>query len=126
MKRPLSESTANNSRIYRRRRLPSRWLLIIAVLFGLQERFVAVQGSDDNYYNTDDGDDKAYAGGDDAAATWSNSSNYRDDDYYKRNLNDDAYHKEQQQYSTHDDDVFHWDENAGFEGVSVMPVSCVS
>ena len=25
-----------------------------------------------------------------------------------------------------DDDLFHWDNNVGFDGVSIMPVSCVN
>jgi hypothetical protein len=25
-----------------------------------------------------------------------------------------------------DDDLFHWDNNVGFDGVSIMPVSCIN
>ncbi|KAL7565641.1 hypothetical protein ACA910_018999 [Epithemia clementina (nom. ined.)] len=30
------------------------------------------------------------------------------------------------QYANTDDDVFHWNSNVGFDGVSVMPVSCIN
>ncbi|GKY93281.1 hypothetical protein MPSEU_000295600 [Mayamaea pseudoterrestris] len=111
------------------------WCLAFVLLICFHERCL-VHASDD-YYNAGVNDDNNnYSNTDDAASNQTDSatnssSNYRDDDYYVRNLNDDktdddAYKKEQQQYSTHDDDVFHWDANVGFEGVSVMPLSCVS
>jgi hypothetical protein len=77
----------------------------------------------------------------------SSSNKYRNDDYYKRNkkyyvddqyysnknknndggkTDDNSYQKEQQQYQSHNDDTFHWDNKVGFEGVSVMPVSCIN
>lgn len=77
--------------------------------------------TDDAYYN------------DDGNAVEEYNANARDDDYYLRNKNkynnDDAssgYQKEQQQYQDKDDDLFHWDQNVGFDGVSVMPISCVN
>ena len=48
------------------------------------------------------------------------------DDSYSNNQMDDAYLKEQKQFQYHDDDAFHWDENVGFDNVSVMPLSCIN
>ena len=69
-----------------------------------------------NYYNDDQyndygnnyGADDVAANGDDAAAQ------------------DDAYASEAEQYQNNDDDTFHWNENIGFDGVSVMPISCIN
>lgn len=69
-----------------------------------------------NYYNDDKyndygnnyGADDVVANGDDAAAQ------------------DDAYASEAEQYQNNDDDTFHWNENIGFDGVSVMPISCIN
>jgi len=95
-------------------------------------------GGDDQYYADDAyaaaayddaaGDDAAaaaddqYAAGDDAAANG--------DDYYSANDDDaggnDDYAKKQQNDYVADDDLFHWNANVGFDGVSVMPLSCIN
>jgi len=103
-------------------------------------------GNDNNNNNNNNNNDdyNSYAGNDDASANDDgnnqnqnqNQANYRDDDYYLRNKQyyvdddtanqDDAYQKEQEQYQDKDDDEFHWDENMGFDGVSIMPLSCIN
>jgi hypothetical protein len=93
----------------------------------------AANGNGDDAYYTDD----ANANGDDYEN--SNAQNYNNqvyaddaagDDYYNNQYKneDDAYAKERQNYqkSGGDDDTFHWNSNEGFEGVSVMPVSCIN
>jgi hypothetical protein len=107
-----------------------------------------VAAGDDAYYN-DDANANANANGDDAYYTDdanangddyenSNAQNYNNqvytddaagDDYYNNQYKneDDAYAKERQNYQNNgDDDTFHWNSNEGFEGVSVMPVSCIN
>jgi hypothetical protein len=86
----------------------------------------------DAYYTDDDGN----ANGDDYENQ--NAQNYNNqvyaddgagDDYYNNQYKneDDAYAKERQNYQNGgDDDTFHWNSNVGFEGVSVMPVSCIN
>jgi hypothetical protein len=106
-----------------------------------------VAAGDDAYYNDDananaNGDD-AYYTDDDANANGDdyenqNAQNYNNqvytddgagDDYYNNQYKneDDGYAKERQNYQNGgDDDTFHWNSNVGFEGVSVMPVSCIN
>jgi hypothetical protein len=69
-----------------------------------EESYSAAQQGEDDYYAADDaaadmGDDNAY-------------------------LNEDMSY--QQSYQLADDDVFHWNENVGFSGVSILPLSCVN
>ena len=74
--------------------------------------------NDDGNKNNDDGkggddyyaDDGAAAQTDDGANVWKDYSN---DDWAKTNMQKD-------------DDLFHWNTNVGFDGVSIMPVSCVN
>ena len=89
----------------------------------------AQQAADDANVNNDDA---AQAAGDDAAAAAAEESN---DDAAAAETNDDnnsgsssnsAYENEQQQYQDTDDDTFHWNQNIGFDGVSVMPLSCIN
>ena len=59
-------------------------------------------------------DDAYAANGDDAAA-----------------VNDDAIQQQQVAYDDQmdaawEDDLFHWNSNVGFDGVSIMPVSCIN
>ena len=90
------------------------WLVIV-VLFGLLD---TVKAADDDY------------NGDDAVADDAVGDDAQGDDFYAADDDgdqiDDAYQQEQNQYEITDDDVFHWDENVGFDGVSVMPLSCIN
>ena len=101
----------------RSRRPASRLGLFLWLAFQL---FLTCQASDDNYQgnnyyknNTDDAVD-------DDAGNYTNknsgASNYygQIDDWV--NYNKDF----------GDDDLFHWNKNVGFDGVSIMPVSCVN
>jgi hypothetical protein len=98
-----------------------------------------VAAGDDAYSNGNDAyyTDDANANGDDYENQ--NSQNYNNqvyaddaagDDYYNNQYKnaDDSYAKEMQSYQNNggDDDTFHWNSNEGFEGVSVMPVSCIN
>ena len=47
------------------------------------------------------------------------------DDYFKH-ADDDAYINEKEAFYNKDDDTFHWNANVGFDGVSVMPISCIN
>jgi hypothetical protein len=81
----------------------------------------AAANGDDAAANGDDaaanGDDAA-ANGDDAAAQGDDAN--RNDDYeVQRNYDDDRADQT-------DDDLYHWNANVGFSGVSIMPVSCVN
>jgi len=101
-----------------------------------------------NYNNNDDANnngnngDDAYVAGDDAAAAddaaAQEDDNYNDD-YYANG--DDANDQQEddavnnyanyvddwaQNQGVNDDDLFHWNTNVGFEGVSIMPVSCIN
>ena len=107
------------------------WILItlISFLSFREEAFVcanddAVQADDGNVNNNNDdaaaaanGDDAAEASNDDAAAAAETN-----DDASSNN----AYENEQKQYQDTDDDTFHWNQNIGFDGVSVMPLSCIN
>lgn len=89
------------------------------------------------------GDDAAAAAGDDAAAAAADDGNggggddFAGDDYYGSdddeaayNGDDNAYYKayqnEKRSYQYSDDDVFHWNQNIGFDGVSILPLSCIN
>ncbi|KAG7362981.1 hypothetical protein IV203_026341 [Nitzschia inconspicua] len=92
------------------------------------------KNGDDQYqyyaYNNGGNDDAAAnANGDDAAAA-------QTDDNNNNNNGDDQAAAEEAQNNVDDtvsefdsaweDDMFHWDANLGFDGVSIMPVSCVN
>ena len=102
------------------------------------------QAANNNYnYNNDDLTDDASGSSnstDDATQT-DDANAQRDDDYYK--LNDDGddaayngddddassaayYSKERGSYTFSDDDSFHWNNNIGFDGVSILPLSCIN
>jgi hypothetical protein len=89
------------------------------------------------------GDDAAAAAGDDAAAAAADDGNggggddFAGDDYYGSdddeaayNGDDNAYYaayqNEKRSYQYSDDDVFHWNQNIGFSGVSILPLSCIN
>ena len=111
---------------------------------GFKYNYYGNDNNNNNNNNNNNDDYNSYAGNDDASANDDgnnqnqnqNQANYRDDDYYLRNKQyyvdddtanqDDAYQKEQEQYQDKDDDEFHWDENMGFDGVSIMPLSCIN
>ncbi len=97
--------------------LRPRWLSFSMVI--LMSSFSRTQGG--NGYNNNKymyyDDDKAAAGNDDLAQknnTDDSSGRDNGDDWIASNAN------------VADDDLFHWDNNVGFDGVSIMPVSCVN
>ena len=91
-------------------------------------------GGDDDYYNDDDANANAANNGNDDAQQGDDDYNYNYQ--YNNNNNgngggdDDAYNKYVDDWASNqvanDDDLFHWNSNVGFEGVSVMPVSCIN
>jgi hypothetical protein len=84
-------------------------------------------GDDDYNQKNRYGDDDAYAAADDYQSNQQNMYNAQNaygDDYF--NHQDDAYRNEQQAFQYNDDDSFHWNTNVGFDGVSVLPLSCVN
>lgn len=127
-------TTINKQRGYATSRVVTfLWILLALVSFLSFRQEGLVCAGDDNYAaQADDGnvnnDDAAEAAnGDDAAAA--EESN---DDAAAAETNDDnnsgssAYENEQKQYQDTDDDTFHWNQNIGFDGVSVMPLSCIN
>lgn len=110
------------------------WILLALVSFLSFRQEGLVCAGDDNYAaQADDGnvnnDDVAEAAnGDDAAA----AEESNDDAAAAAETTDDnnsgssAYENEQKQYQDTDDDTFHWNQNIGFDGVSVMPLSCIN
>jgi hypothetical protein len=100
------------------------------------------QQQDDNANNNNNDDKNGAAAVDDAAAAeyyanqYNNQQNNQNsngdnnggggDDYSSGSNQNDAYKQERNQYQNADDDTFHWNANVGFEGVSVMPVSCIN
>ena len=102
----------------------------------------ANNNGDDYYNNNANGDDAYYANGDDGNLNGDDNVQNDDDnvqngddnvqndnasngdDFYSYKSNgDDNF---EQGYSAVDDDVFHWSPELGFEGVSVMPISCIN
>jgi hypothetical protein len=101
-------------------------------------------GGNNNAAATDDGnanqqdDAAADAGNDDLVQEESYAAAQQQDDYSdvvddatavssgddNAYLNEDASYQQSYKYS--DDDVFHWNENVGFSGVSILPLSCVN
>jgi hypothetical protein len=86
-------------------------LLLLAISHTVQGGYYG------NKYNNDDAANDDAAAGDDAAVTGNNTAaaeydNYQDD-WVASNTNVD-------------DDLFHWSDQVGFDGVSIMPVSCVN
>jgi hypothetical protein len=82
-------------------------LLLLAVAHTVQGGYYSNRYDDDAA--NDDQQQDAAAAGDDAAAEY---DNYQDD-WVASNTNVD-------------DDMFHWSDQVGFDGVSLMPVSCVN
>ncbi|CAB9503732.1 expressed unknown protein (Partial), partial [Seminavis robusta] len=76
-----------------------------------------------NNWNNDDNDD---AGGNGNNANGDDANNNADGDDANGNGGGDAVQAEQAAYANADDDVFHWNSNVGFDGVSVMPISCIN
>ena len=69
-------------------------------------------------------------GGDDDYANM-NSQYYNNNDQYDTSYSNTDYGQYQDDWAENnmnvaDDDLFHWSDNLGFDGVSVMPVSCVN
>ena len=93
-------------------------------------------GGDDAYYTDDANSNDDAAAGDDAAADDQNAAGddaagddaavAGDDANSSGGGGDDAYAQEQRNYQLSDDDLFHWNANVGFGGVSVMPASCIN
>ena len=93
-------------------------------------------GGDDAYYTDDANSNDDAAAGDDAAADDQNAAGddaagddaavAGDDANSGGGGGDDAYAQEQRNYQLSDDDLFHWNANVGFGGVSVMPASCIN
>ena len=82
------------------------------------------QSSNDDAYVAAAADDANSAADDQyavASASATDDAVVTDDKY-----SSSAYQKEQQQYQNTDDDTFHWNSNIGFDGVSVMPLSCIN
>jgi hypothetical protein len=77
-----------------------------------------------------------YLGGDAPATLVAANDDFYTDDYALNNGDgqqssnaDDgtsSYQKEKAQYENIDDDKFHWNQNIGFDGVSIMPLSCIN
>jgi hypothetical protein len=75
--------------------------------------------------NGDDDFTDDYYGSDDDASAY----NGDDNSYNKRNSysnGDVSNNMDEQSYQYSDDDVFHWNQNVGFDGVSIMPLSCIN
>lgn len=99
-------------------------------------------GSSSNSAATDDANSGYFAANDDVSSASAgdnanaNQNSAADDLYVANDDNtsysssnsgsDNSYQKEQKQYQNADDDVFHWNANIGFDGVSVMPLSCIN
>ena len=98
-------------------------------LVGANDDDAAAAAADDANVNNDDA---AQAAGDDAAAEESNddaaaaAETTDDNSSGSSSSSNSAYENEQQQYQDTDDDTFHWNQNIGFDGVSVMPLSCIN
>lgn len=73
-------------------------------------------GDDGNNNHGDDGNANAYAYASSNATGDNNKNGYGEyvDDWASENAN------------VADDDLFHWNSNVGFDGVSMMPVSCIN
>lgn len=86
-------------------------VLSIIVLVSVEHTRIFTQAANNNYnYNN------YYAQNNDDVPAGDDGSNGNTETYY----NDNGITR----YS--DDDVFHWTPSAGFEGVSIMPISCVN
>ena len=103
-------------------RIISVWVLV-ALIFGIiYQDSTLIRANDDNYAaNADDGN----AANDDNAADDNNESN-DDTSSSSSSSSSSSYENEQKQYQNTDDDTFHWNSNIGFDGVSVMPLSCIN
>lgn len=85
---------------------------------------------DDGVYGNVNNDDAAAAAVDDDAAKNSaqgdDNNAGADDNSGSSSSSSSSYENEQKQYQNTDDDTFHWNDNIGFDGVSVMPLSCIN
>ena len=133
-------AAANRQRRHNGNRVLARtvaflWMLVTFITFlsFIEETLVcasddAAQQADDANVNNDDA--AVAANGDDAVAAAEESND--DAAAAAEETNDDntssnsAYENEQKQYQDTDDDTFHWNQNIGFDGVSVMPLSCIN
>ena len=79
-----------------------------------------------NNYNNDDTDDAGNAYNDDANEYNVYNNDDADDDANGYGGDKGYSNAEAAAYANVDDDVFHWNSNVGFDGVSVMPISCIN
>lgn len=102
-----------------RRRPPTSLVAFLLLLCTLFHSAHAANNYDDAYAADD-----AAAANDDAVA---NDDAAVADDFYAAE-DDDATEEadDGNAAAAVDDDVFHWDQNVGFDGVSVMPLSCIN
>ena len=105
----------------RKRRFPPRRLCVWSLLT-LILSFCLVQENRLVHAEDAQGDDKV--ANDDAAGDDGNAAAANDDGSSSSSSN--SYQNEQKQYQNADDDTFHWNSNIGFDGVSVMPLSCIN
>jgi len=99
-------------------------LVSFLALLSFPDRGTLVLAADDDYNGNDDANNNQ---NDDAVAN--DDANNQGDDFYADN--DDNYQYDEAangegQYRDLDDDTFHWNANVGFDGVSVMPISCIN
>jgi hypothetical protein len=112
-----------------RRHTSTLTLALVAVTL-LSFRDEAIVYASDDYYaaQVDDAGDNAdeEVAGDDGNAATDDNSAVSYDDKYSSSSSSTSYEIEQKQYQNTDDDTFHWNSNIGFDGVSVMPLSCIN
>lgn len=77
-----------------------------------------------NNNGDDDFTDDYYGSDDDASAYNGDDNSYNKRNSYSNANGDGSNNNQSYQYS--DDDVFHWNQNVGFDGVSIMPLSCIN
>jgi hypothetical protein len=124
--------TINKQRVYTGNRLTFLWILVTLASFLTLKQGGLVCAGDDNYAaQADDGNVKnddaaAAANGDDAAAAEESTDDAAAESNDDISSSSSAYENEQKQYQDADDDTFHWNQNIGFDGVSVMPLSCIN
>lgn len=91
--------------------------------------------NNDNNNNDDGGNANNYGGnsnyyGDDGSSNKYDDAYANDDDAAAAAADDDGQQQEQEasvdDLTSFEDDLFHWDTSIGFDGVSIMPVSCIN
>lgn len=85
------------------------------------------QYNNNNYYNAYNNDDAAANGNNDDANNQNDDANANGANNDGNNgAADDEYNAEKEQFQDADDDSFTWKDNVGFDGVSIMPLSCIN